>query len=103
MKQHQEFRNDVFYFIRNIYLVAVKLDFIFLNFETIFHFREIQNAGKIERIIHIKMNPKKRWFAERVKLFIKILVIFIGKVRWLFSPRGSCIVDLLIFKENGSR
>ena len=41
MQQHQEFGNDIFYFIGYKDLVAVQLDLVFLNFVALFDLREI--------------------------------------------------------------
>ena len=58
MQQGQEIRNNTFHRIRYIYLVTVELNLILVQLNVAFHFREVQNTGKVERIIHIQMNPE---------------------------------------------
>ena len=58
MQQGQEVGNNTFHQIRHIYLVAIELNLILVQLDVALHFGEVQNTGKVERIIHIQMNPE---------------------------------------------
>ena len=66
MQQSEEFRNYSFDRIRYKNLVAVKLDFIFLNLEIIFQFGEIENPRQVKRIINIQVNVEERFIGHGV-------------------------------------
>ncbi len=71
MKQGKKLRYNTFNRIGYKNLVAVQLNFILLYFNIAFNLREIENSGKLERIINIKMNIEQRLFAGRIKFPVK--------------------------------
>ncbi len=58
VKQRKEVRHNVLHVVGYEHLIAVKLYLVALQVKVVLYFREIQNARKIERIIHIKVNPE---------------------------------------------
>jgi len=72
VKEHQKLRNDIFYFVRNEHLAAVKLDFVLLQRELLFNFWEVEYAREVKGIVYVEVNPEKRVFVgRRVKFFVK--------------------------------
>ena len=66
MQEHEKVGHDIFHFVGDENLPAVELDFVFIQFKIIFHFRKVKNPGEVEGIIHIEVNPEERIFGERV-------------------------------------
>ncbi len=96
VQQHQKLRNNVFDIIGHVNLIAVQLDFIFLNFKRIVHFREVKHASQVEREVDIQVNPEHRCLTERVQLLVEIFVIFIRQVSRLLFPERIGVVDDII-------
>ncbi len=66
MQQGQVIGNNIFHLIGNKNLIAVQLNFIALQLNIVFDFREIQNTCKIERIINIQMDMEQRVFRKGI-------------------------------------
>ena len=77
MKQCKKFRYDIFNFVCNKNLVAIKLDFVSVNFYVVFDFREVENTREMEREIDIEVNPEQRIVAHWIQFAIETLVVFI--------------------------
>ena len=56
MQQCQEIGHDAFHRISYEDLVAIQLDLVFLDFKCFFYLWEIEDTGKVERIIHIQVD-----------------------------------------------
>ena len=55
----------------SIYLIAIELNAVLCYLKIVLDFREEQNAGKSERIIHIEVNPEQGIILTGVQFMIE--------------------------------
>ena len=77
VQQCQKVRNNTLYRVRYIDLIAIKLDFVLVQFYIALYLREVQNTSKMERIIHIQMYPEQGFIGHRIEVAIELLVILV--------------------------
>ncbi len=82
--------------VRDEHLVAVKLDVILLNCHPVLDLREVEDAGEVERIVHVQVNVEQRIFLHRVEIPVELHVVFILKLGRLASPKRLDLVDDVI-------
>ena len=63
--------------IRNEYLIAVKLHHSLERLVFVRYLREIKYSLKVERIVHIQMNPEKRLSVIMEHLAVEVLVFLV--------------------------
>ena len=97
MHEHHEFRNDAFYLIRHIYLIAVELNTVLADIDIVFDFREIKYSCKIEGIIHIQVYPEHGIFFSRTQFMIKLEIILVREFRRLLCPERFRGIDNIVF------
>ena len=77
VQQCQKIRNNTLYRVRYIDLVAIKLDFVFVQLYIALYLREVQNTSKMEWIIHVEMYPEQGFIGHRIEVAIELLVILV--------------------------
>ena len=94
VQHHQEFRNDSLDVVGDKNLRLVELDFVLVQLHVGLDFREEQNSGQIKRVVHVHVDVKERLLKRvGVEGLVERLVVFVGKLAWLFGPRGAVGVD----------
>ena len=96
MKKGQEVGNDVVHRVGNEHLIAVKLDLVTLDLDIVLDLREIKDTGKIERIIHVKMNMEERLLCHRVQGPVELVVVLVLEVCRLACPEWLYLVDDIV-------
>ena len=100
MEQCEEVRNDIVDGISHEHLVAVKLDLVSRYLHIVLDLREIEDTGKVERIVHIQVNMEKRLVRHRIQCTVELIVILLLKVRRLACPKRLYLVYLLLSEEH---
>ena len=101
VEQREEVGHDAFYLVGYENLVAVKLYLVALQVDVRFNPWEVQYAGKVERVVNVKVNPEQRVVLHGVKLMVKLLVVFILKRARCFCPkRLNAVDDVVLFCFN---
>ena len=95
---HQEFRYDFFDVIGNEDLVVVQLDLRFQGVILRIDLREIKNALQVERIVHIEVDPEKRFFIIVEYLSVKCLIFVVRAVLGHLGPKRMDIIDRLRYR-----
>ena len=88
VQQRQILRNDAFDLVGDVDLIGIELDFVLLNLKIIMDFREIKDAGQMERIVDIQMDVEQRVVAHRIEFAVEFLVLFFGDVGRCVSRAG---------------
>ena len=86
MKQGKELRNNAFYLVCNEYLVAIELYLVALKFYIVLHAWEIQNAGQVEWIVNIQVNPEQRFVVHWEECTVELLVVLVFQFSGSFCP-----------------
>ena len=97
MEQCKELRNDAFYLIGDIYLIAVELYFVWLQFDVRLYSWEVENAGEVERIVNVEVYPEQWLVLHGVEVLVKFLIIFIFQRRRRLCPKRFGVVDEIVF------
>ena len=97
MEQCKELRNNAFYLIGDIYLIAVELYFVWLQFDVRLYSWEVENAGEVERIVNVEVYPEQRLVLHGVEVLVKFLIIFIFQRRRCLCPKRFGVVDEIVF------
>ena len=92
MEKRQEFGHYVIHLISYEHLIAIQLNLIALQVNVLLNLGEVKHTRKIERIIHIKVNPEKGFIRHGIKVGIELLVIFIRKRRGSLCPERCRVV-----------
>ena len=97
MEQCKEVRNDIVDRIGHEHLVAVELDLVARDLDIVLDLREIEDTGKVERIIHVKMDMEERLLRHRIESPVELIVILILEIGRLVCPERLHLVDDIIF------
>src|SRR5690606_3127343 len=98
VEQHQKIGNNILNLIGNKHLPRKKLDLVPLKLQLVLYLGKIQDTGKIERIIHVQMDPEKGIGRHGIQLAVKRQVILVLQVGGFAGPgRGGIIDDMVLF------
>ena len=100
VQQGQILGDDVLHFVGHIDLIAVELNLIAVHVEVGLDFREIEDTGEVERIVHIQMNMEERFFElSRIEFVVELIIVLISQVgRFACPSRVNIINDILFIK-----
>ena len=98
MEKGQVFGYDVLHLIGNEHLVAIELNLVAVYVKVAFDTREIEYAGKVEGIIHVKVYMEERFVKlRRIEFVVEVLVVVFRQVGGLACPSGCGVVDDVVF------
>ena len=92
MKELHEFGHYAFDRVGDEYLIAIELYTVAIDVEIILDFGEEQNAGEIERIVDVEVDPEERLVLARIEFLIELAVVLIGQFGRLLHPLWFGIV-----------
>ena len=96
MQQCEEVRNYAFNLVGDEDLIAIELNFVALQVDTVMNAREIEDTCEVEGEINIEMNPEQRLVLHGIKRVIELLIILIFKCRRSLNPQWFNAVDNVI-------
>ena len=70
------------------------MDFVPAQFHFLLQLREVQNAGEVEREVHIQVNVEQRVLEiHRVQVLVEFRVVFVLQVSWRLAPQRRGGID----------
>ena len=92
MQQGQELRHDAFHCVGHEDLVAVELNLVALDFDVVLFLREVEDAGKVEGLVDVEVNPEERLVGHREEVAVELLVVLVLEVSRLLCPQRLYII-----------
>ena len=96
MQQGEEVRNDSLYGVCHEYLVAVQLYAVLLQIQIGLDLGEIEDTGKVEGEIHVKVYPEHRLLLHGIELAVERLVVIILEVTRGLGPQVLHIIHYVV-------
>ena len=93
MKQSQKIRHDVVHVLGHEHLVAVELYLVLVDGHALLDLREVQHAGKVERIIDIEVYPEHWILLHWIEGLVEIEVILVLELGRSLGPDRVYVVD----------
>ena len=100
MQQCEEFRYNPLYRVGDVDLVAVELYLVALQVEVALDLREVEDAGQVEGVVHVEVDPEEWLVGERhgIEGAVELEVILILELcRFLFPERVHLIYHVVFF------
>ena len=97
VQQRQELGHNAFYGVGHEDLVAIELYLVALDVEVVLYLREVEDAGQVEGVIHIEVNPEERFVGHREEVTVELLVVLVLQVGGLLCPKRLYIVYYIVF------
>ena len=91
MQQGKEIRNYTLNGISYEHLVAVQLDAVLLQVQIGLDLWEVQDSGKMEREINVKVYPEQRLILHRIEFAVKVLVVIVLEFTGSLGPQRSTL------------
>lgn len=98
LEEHEVVGHDFLHAVGDEYLAAVELDAVLADLEVVFDFGEEQDAGELEGVVHIEVDPEQGLFLEGVEVVIELLIVLVGEFVGGFGPDGVGLVHHFAFK-----
>ena len=96
MEKGQEVRYDIVHVIGNEHLVAIELYLVLLYRHTVLDFREIEDTGEVERIVHIEVDMEERLLVTRIEGPIELHIVLFLEFRRPAGPERCHIIDDIV-------
>ena len=96
MQQSEEIGHDILHAVGDKHLIAIKLNLVATQIEIILNLGKVEHTGKIERVVHVEVNPEQRLIVAGIELTVELLVVFVLEVSGLTAPDRLQRVDNIV-------
>ena len=94
VQQGHKLGDDALQLVGDKDLVAVELHAVFLEVELVLDFREIEDAGEVEGVVHVEVDLEHRVLeVHRIEFVVELLVVLIGEGGRRLLPERVGVVD----------
>ena len=69
-----------------------------MDVDSVLDFREIQYAGKVERIVHVQVDVEQGLFRTGIEVVVEFYIVFLFDFFRVFRPqRFDIVYDIVLF------